>query len=182
MDAWLARYALLLDALLADPSLPLDAPSLLLPGEAPRIAAWEAGRAVPPPTTLPAVVQLAAERWPDQPALCDAMFTVSYATLWSEAGRAAAALRARGVRRSDIIGWAFDRTAPMLVAVLGILRAGAAWLPIDPALPASRRMELCRRAGVRLVVGDLSAASLLAEDIQGSDRPRSRSRPTTLPM
>ncbi|WP_158929672.1 non-ribosomal peptide synthetase [Acidisphaera sp. S103] len=173
VDEWLGRYARLLDALLTDPSLPLDAPVLLTPGEAERIAAWETAPASEPPTTLCALVRHAVRRWPDLPAVRDASGGMTYAALWQAAGRAASGLRALGVRRGDIVGWRFDRTAPMLAALLGILRTGAAWLPIDPALPAIRQAELRQRGGLKFVVGDdLAVEALLdGDDWTGSDAP-----------
>ncbi|CAH0301767.1 non-ribosomal peptide synthetase [Roseomonas sp. CECT 9278] len=163
VDAMLGRYARLLDALLADPMQSIDAPSLLLPGEDARIALHEAGPPAPPPTSLVALADAAAARWPDAPALRDATGGMTHGELHDASLRAAAALHALGVRPGDVIGWQFDRSASMVAALLGLLRIGAAWLPLDPALPAARRAELRRLAGVSRVIGaDIDVAVLLA--------------------
>ncbi len=163
VDAMLARYARLLDALLGDPSLPIDAPSLLLPGEDARLAAQESGPPAPPPTTLTALADAAAARWPDAPALRDASGGMTHAELRDASRRAAAALLAIGVRPGEVVGWQFDRSAPVVAALLGLLRIGAAWLPLDPALPAARRAELRRLGGATRAIGDeIDVAALMA--------------------
>jgi amino acid adenylation domain-containing protein len=169
VDRWLAQYARLLDAVLHDPACPLDAPDLHLATDGARIALWEAGAPAPAPATLTALVARVVRRIPDAPAVQDADGGLTYLALWAASGRAAAALRARGVGRGDIVGWAYDRTAGMVAVLLGILRTGAAWLPIDPGLPPQRRAALRQKAGVHLVIGeDVDAAALLGHADDGA--------------
>ncbi|HEV2734082.1 MAG TPA: AMP-binding protein, partial [Longimicrobiaceae bacterium] len=63
---------------------------------------------------------------------------LTYAELDRRAGTLAAALRARGVGPETRVGIFVDRSVEMLVALLGVLKAGGAYLPLDPAYPADR--------------------------------------------
>ncbi|MFD7626303.1 non-ribosomal peptide synthetase [Streptomyces sp. NPDC059851] len=77
---------------------------------------------------------------------------VTYAGLWTAAGRLARRLTAAGVGRGDLVGVDLDRGADLLVALLGIVRAGAAYLPLDGKAPDARIHTVLDTAGVRVVV------------------------------
>ena len=77
--------------------------------------------------------------------------TLTYAELSSQAQRIANALRERGVGAGDVVGLYLQRTPAMLAAVLGVLRAGAAYLPMDPYFPADRLRFMLDDAGAKLV-------------------------------
>ncbi len=64
--------------------------------------------------------------------------TLTYAALDRRANQVAHLLRDGGVRTGDVVGIGMDRGVDMVVAVLGVLKAGAAYLPLDPAYPAHR--------------------------------------------
>ena len=78
------------------------------------------------------------ERTPERTALVCGATTFTYAELDARANRIAQALRSRGVRRSQRVGLCLERGADMLAAVLGIVKAGAAYVPLDPSFPADR--------------------------------------------
>ena len=161
IEALLARFATLMQVLLADPRQRLDQPDLLLPGEAARLANWESGRLVPRHhDTLVAQVAASVARHAEAPAVDDGRVRLDYASLWREAGTVAVALAERGFGRGQVIGWQFDGSAAMLGALIGILRAGCGWVPIDPALPAARRHALLRQAGACLLLGNDPSAPL----------------------
>ena len=122
--------------------LPLDAPP--------------AGPAVPaaefPVRPLHAWFTAAAQRAPDAVAVrCDGR-QVSYGELDRWSSRLAHALRFRGVAAGDIVGLHASRSAGLVAGLLAILKAGAAYLPLDPAYPAARLAELARDSGARLVL------------------------------
>ncbi|WP_326950325.1 amino acid adenylation domain-containing protein [Amycolatopsis sp. NBC_01307] len=95
-----------------------------------------------------------ADAHPDTPALvCDGK-TVSYAELDRRATRLANALHARGVRPGQVVGVHSGRSAELVVAVLGILEAGAAYLPLDPAQPAARLAAMVEDARPAFVLSD----------------------------
>ncbi|MFF4402666.1 amino acid adenylation domain-containing protein [Streptomyces sp. NPDC001480] len=80
--------------------------------------------------------------------------SLTYRELSQAANRLAAHLRARGVRRGDRVVTSLGPGPDMVIAFLGIVRAGAAYVPVDPANPAERR---------RLIVRDSAARAVLAE-------------------
>ncbi|AWW43467.1 non-ribosomal peptide synthetase [Streptomyces cadmiisoli] len=129
-----------------------------------RTRAWAQG---PPPSVTPprapSVVRPHALDAPNRPAVVHADVTLSYAELDARADRLAASLTARG-HTGARIGVCMDRSADHTVTVLGVLRAGAACLPLDPAQPAERTAFVLRDADVRVVLADPAhAAALRAE-------------------
>ncbi len=101
--------------------------------------------AEPPPLleTSPAALlhelfERQAEARPAQPALVCAGESVSYADLERRANQLARFLRKLGVGRGDCVGLLLPRSLEVYVALLGILKAGAAYVPLDPDYPAER--------------------------------------------
>ncbi|HWM07580.1 MAG TPA: amino acid adenylation domain-containing protein [Actinophytocola sp.] len=80
---------------------------------------------------------------------------LTYAELDARAGELAARLRAAGAGPETLVGVCLRRGPDLVVTLLGVLKAGAAYLPLDPAHPAARRVGLLDRAGVRLLVGEV---------------------------
>ncbi|MGW5054165.1 amino acid adenylation domain-containing protein [Actinokineospora sp. NPDC004072] len=91
----------------------------------------------------------------DAPAVRQWDTTLTYAQLWSRACGLAASL---DVRPEDRVGVAVERTPDLVVALLGVLLSGGAYVPIDPALPAARKQELLTDAGAVAVVSAVSDA------------------------
>ncbi len=75
---------------------------------------------------------------PDHPAVRDGARSCSYRELDVLSNRLAHALRARGVRRGQHVGLCLERSLEMVVAMMGILKAGASYVPLDPAFPQAR--------------------------------------------
>lgn len=91
-----------------------------------------------------------AARTPDGVAVIDGERSLSYAELDRRSDAVAHSLLARGIAPESTVGLLLERSAELVVALLGVLKAGAAYLPIDPELPAARiRMSL---AGARAVL------------------------------
>jgi amino acid adenylation domain-containing protein len=110
--------------------------------------------------TLADLVAAQAAARPDAPALSDGTTTRTYAQLWEAARRVAAALGTHGVEPGAVVGLVADRVLPTFEAMLGIVVAGAAYLPIDPSEPSARREEMFAGAGVSHVVGAAARASM----------------------
>lgn len=87
------------------------------------------------------------------PAVVDGDRSLDHATLWRQAGRVARRLRARGVRNGDVVALAADRSAGLLVGLVGVLRSGATVLPLDVTYPRARLMMMLQDSGARIVVG-----------------------------
>ncbi|HEX8907333.1 MAG TPA: amino acid adenylation domain-containing protein [Longimicrobiaceae bacterium] len=78
--------------------------------------------------------------------------TVSYGELDARANRLAHHLRAAGVLPGHRVGISLDRSAGLVAALLAVLKAGASYVPLDPAYPAERRAFMRRHAGVAALV------------------------------
>ncbi|MFE9878784.1 amino acid adenylation domain-containing protein [Streptomyces sp. NPDC005784] len=83
---------------------------------------------------------------------------LSYRELDDRSARLAAELIRRGAGRDTVVGVAASPSLHLPSAVLGILRAGAAWLPLDPAYPADRLRYMIADSGIRLLVADADTA------------------------
>lgn len=90
--------------------------------------------------------------FPDKVAVRDGSKSLTYAQLWSLSGRLAALLQARGIGRGDRVGLLHPKSVECIVAKLGVMRAGAAYVPVDPRAPGSRAAFVLRNAAVRAVV------------------------------
>ena len=102
--------------------------------------------------TVPAWIWATAERQPGAPAVVGAGETWSYAQLVARAEAVAAALQAQGVGPETVVAVSGPRTPALVAGLLGVLRAGAAYLPVDPQTPASRVAHMLDEAQVRVVV------------------------------
>ena len=99
-----------------------------------------------PQVTLPALLEAQVERSPEAIALVFEESTLSYAELNAQANRLAHLLIGRGVGPENLIALALPRSTEMIIALLGILKAGAAYLPLDPEYPAERLSYMLRDA------------------------------------
>ncbi|MFF5974537.1 amino acid adenylation domain-containing protein [Streptomyces sp. NPDC012769] len=77
---------------------------------------------------------------------------LSYRELWQRAGWLAAELAGRGVGRGDLVPVAQDRSVDLIVTFLGILRCGAAYLPLDGLAPTGRLADAVAESGSRVIV------------------------------
>jgi len=104
-----------------------------------------------------------AARTPDAPAVLTDDGPVTYAELHRRSDRIARALRARGAGPETRVGLCLERGPEMPAAVLGVLKAGAAYVPLDPAYPAERLRYVLADAGVPLVVATPESAASLPD-------------------
>lgn len=105
-----------------------------------------------PEGQLPAAFVEQACRAPDAPAILTTQATMTYGELYRRACHVAAWVRARQVGRDELVGLVMARGAEQIVGILGTLLAGAAYLPVDAALPAQRQNHLLRDGRVRCVL------------------------------
>ncbi|MEJ2866570.1 amino acid adenylation domain-containing protein [Actinomycetospora sp. OC33-EN08] len=124
-----------------------------------------------PTTTLAAAVVAGLRREPDAPAVVTPDgTTVTRRELDDRSAALASGLASRGIGRGDVVGVAWPRSAELIVALVGVLRAGAAYLPLDPDHPADRREFMLVDSGARVVLDD-SNASLLSLDASSDALP-----------
>ena len=91
------------------------------------------------PSLIPQYLDEHAEHTPDSVALRYEGELLRYSELARRANRLAHALRANGVKRGDRVGIYLPRSLELGVSVYGIMKAGAAYVPVDPTAPAARR-------------------------------------------
>ncbi|MCY1022330.1 non-ribosomal peptide synthetase [Pyxidicoccus sp. MSG2] len=135
-----AHHARLLEAACAEPARRLSSLPLLTEAERRRmLAAWNApGTEVPGESCLHALFEAQAARTPDAVALDSEVGRLTYGGLNARANQLAHHLLRRGVRVGDIVGVLLERSLDAMVALLGVLKTGAAYLPLDPAYPRER--------------------------------------------
>jgi amino acid adenylation domain-containing protein len=109
-----------------------------------------------------------AGRSPDQLALIGTNVTLTYAELENLASALAIRLRQVSVRPNSLVGVVMEKGWEQIVAVLGILKAGAAYLPIDANLPAERIQKLLTHGEVRIALTQERHLKLIKwpEDLQ----------------
>ena len=149
-----AHLEVLLAAMAADPEARLSAPPLLRGAERVQVLeSWNA-TAVEVPTGDPVhrLIEAWARRTPDAPALADEAGTLTYAELERAANRVAHALLRRGVGAEARVGVLLERSAGQVVALLGVLKAGAACVPLDPSTPPERLAAVLEDAGVSVLL------------------------------
>ncbi|WP_255432611.1 non-ribosomal peptide synthase/polyketide synthase [Xanthomonas sp. JAI131] len=142
-EATAARYAGYWQRLLAgmaqDESMAVARLPLLDEAERMRMLhECNAARETHPESTVHALFEAQARRTPDAPALICEDDTLSYAQLNRRANQVAHRLVALGVQPDDRVAICTERSLSMIVGLLGILKAGAAYVPLDPSYPADR--------------------------------------------
>ncbi|MFG2335757.1 amino acid adenylation domain-containing protein, partial [Streptomyces yangpuensis] len=169
--ALLAEFAHFLAACAeAGPQSPVGRPDLLAP--AALAAAVTAGNATDRPVPSGPVVaafEEAARRHPSVPAVIAGDTVLDHAELHARAERLARLLIGRGVGPEAFVGLALPRTADLVVALLAVLKAGGAYLPLDLEYPADRLRFMVDDARPVCVLTTLDSAAL-APDAPGTER------------
>jgi amino acid adenylation domain-containing protein len=118
------------------------------------------------------------ERTPDAVAVVAGESMLTYRELDRRSNGLAQALRAQGAGPGTLVGIACGRNEHLLAGMLGILKSGAAYVPLDPTFPADRLEQMCSDAGLRLMVTDAStpvgawtgdASCLRADQVSGNE-------------
>ncbi len=158
----LSSYLLLLNSVLGDAAQRIQGIDLLGTAQRGDLAHWNRTQQTrPAQRNLGDLLSASARRWAAQPALQDSGTTLSYAELDAHSNRLARALRARGIGRGALVGLCVHRTHAMVVAQLAILKAGAAYVPLDPAYPAQRLATMAGDAQLTLLVTQSAHAQAL---------------------
>ncbi len=141
VDALIARLQAVLAAMVADPQRPLSSIDLLEAAAHARLDEWSHLAALAEPATaetIPALFARQVAGTPDAPAVTCEGRSMTYRELDDAATRFAHVLSAHGARPGKVVALLFSRSSDAIVAILAVLKTGAAYLPVDPALPMPR--------------------------------------------
>ncbi|MBV9107940.1 MAG: amino acid adenylation domain-containing protein, partial [Gemmatimonadetes bacterium] len=169
LEAALAAFA-------ADPDQPLSRVRLAWAAEERQVERWSRGGTrgqgtgdrEQPATALEgddteyvcihALFERQARETPERAAIVFGEETVSYGELNRRANRIAHGLREMGIGPESRVAVCLERTPTLVAAMLGVLKAGAAYVPMDPAHPAARHQSVLRLSGARLGIGKAALA------------------------
>ncbi|HEX2569426.1 MAG TPA: amino acid adenylation domain-containing protein, partial [Polyangia bacterium] len=148
------HFESLLRGIAADPDQPLAELPLLTAAEREQLlVTWNQTRSeAPADACIHTLFEAQVRRTPDRVALVDGTRELGYAELNRRANQLAHTLRALGVRAEAPVGICMRRTAEMVIGLLGILKAGATYVPLDPAYPRERLAFVLEDARVQLLL------------------------------
>lgn len=158
------HYEQLLRSAVADVGTPLGRLSMLTAEEQSEARRWNETARTWPAVTVPEAVAAQARRTPNQSALVFEGTTVTYAEMDRRASALAARLVAVGAGRGVLVAVLAERSLDLVTAVLAVLKAGAAYVPMDPTFPAER---------LAYMIGDSGASILLTQGPLASAVPTS---------
>ncbi|WP_186001748.1 non-ribosomal peptide synthetase [Corallococcus sp. Z5C101001] len=153
MKRMLGHLRRLVTAMVSTPELPLSAVDLLGPEERQRVLVdWNATQAPFPDACLHALFQAQALRTPEATAVVFEGTSLTYAQLDTRANQLAHMLRRGGVGPETRVALSVERSPDLVIGMLGILKAGGAWVPVDPLLPRERVAFMLEDSGARRLV------------------------------
>lgn len=155
MQRMMAFFDRVLEAALRDPECDIWSAELLPDDECAGMIAWEQGPAAV--VDVPGIGERFERRvqsQPDATALVLDTTQVSYAALNRDANRLSRYLRKQGVAAEVAVGVLLERGEHLHAALLGIIKAGGTYVPLDPGYPAERMAYMACDAGVKLLVVD----------------------------
>ncbi|HEX2206854.1 MAG TPA: amino acid adenylation domain-containing protein, partial [Longimicrobium sp.] len=159
----LAHYRALLGAAVADADQPIIDLPLLSDAERDAVVyAWNAADAPYAAGPVHALVSAQAARTPHALAVTGAGEALTYAELEDRANRLAHHLLRNGVVRGEMVAISMERAPSLLVAMLAVWKAGAAYVPIDPAYPEDRRAYMLADSGASVVLADSASVDEIA--------------------
>jgi len=167
MRRLLRSFETLLAAAVADPETPVAFLPLLGAAERHQLTReWnDSASAYPADASLQELFAEQVRRTPDAPAVIAGPTVLSYKDLDGRAADLARELRHRGVGPGSRVGLCLERSAEMVVAVLAIIQAGAAYVPLDPDYPAERLALMMEDCDLRWVVVDEASRALLPDSV-----------------
>ncbi|MFE0799706.1 amino acid adenylation domain-containing protein, partial [Streptomyces sp. NPDC058834] len=156
----------LLETVTTDPAARLSSAAILGADERDLLAGGPE-RVEPVTRRVHEVFEAQAARTPDAVAVVFEDQELSYAELDTRANRIAHLLRAKGVGPEDLVGICLERGIELMPALLGVLKSGAAYLPLDPANPADRLAYIVKDADAPVVLTTAAQAGVLDGRYEG---------------
>ncbi|SDG00874.1 amino acid adenylation domain-containing protein [Fontibacillus panacisegetis] len=154
MEIYARSYIFSLEQFLGTPDMRLN-DALLLPQEEGQrlIAAFnDTNAAYSSELTIPELIEKQALLAPGNVAVCSEGIEITYAELNEKANRLAGLLMSQGIGPGSYVAVLLDRSVQMIIGVLGTLKAGAAYVPIEPGFPKARVETILRSLPIRSIV------------------------------
>ena len=165
-ERFLGHVRSVLEAAVAHPDQHISHLPLHTPAERAQLDAWNATTADEgEPATIVELFERQVERVPLRLAVVAGDEELSFAELNSRANQLAHLLRTRGTGHNATVGLLLDRSAEALVGLLGILKSGAAYVPLSIDAPPARLAQQMAEAGTRVVVTNAALANKLPATI-----------------
>ncbi|MDV5143318.1 non-ribosomal peptide synthase/polyketide synthase [Streptomyces sp. SBC-4] len=156
-----ARWVRAIEVLVGAPGSRLSEVEVLDESDLGRLAAWNDTSAEVLAGSLPELFAAQVARTPEAVAVVSGGVSLSYGELDRRANRMARYLAGRGVGAESLVGVCLERGADLIVALLAVLKAGGAYLPLDPAYPADRIAYMVGDAAPVVVVASSATAGAL---------------------
>ncbi|MGW8362704.1 amino acid adenylation domain-containing protein [Streptomyces wedmorensis] len=158
------RFLRVLQAVTENPDRPLGSLELLSADERRQVLVdWKGDRVEAPVSTLTELFTRQVERTPDATALVCGDVSYTFAELERRTARLARLLKDRGVGPEGMVAMLLPRRADTVVALLAVMRAGGAYVPIDPGYPAGRIEHILRDSAPRLLITTGALAGLAGD-------------------
>ncbi|GAB3641454.1 amino acid adenylation domain-containing protein [Spirosoma arcticum] len=154
IDRLMREFEQLLRALVADPSVRIGAvPTLYDSERLAQLARWNQTEAdYPRNIALTQLISQTAAQYPAKTAITCNGQALSYQAMDERANQLAHYLVQQGIRVGDLVGVALDRSPDMLVTLLAVMKAGAAYIPLDPAYPQDRIQFMLTDSQAKLLI------------------------------
>ncbi len=163
LESMFQHFQVMLKSIVGNPEQSLGAIQLMLPEERQlQISVWnDTAAEYPVGATVHHLFEEQALAVPDNVAIRDEGQEFSYAEINRQANAVAKHLLGLDVHAEELVGICMDRSAECVVVMLGVLKAGAAYLPLDPGFPKARLQWILNDADVRIVIGEEALISKL---------------------
>ncbi|MBC9929146.1 non-ribosomal peptide synthetase [Chitinophaga qingshengii] len=163
IDRMMRHFKQLLEAATTNPAAAIrDLPLLSVEEQAQLQHAFnDTAKPYPQDKTIPALFSEQAKLTPTAPALVFGEQTLTYQELEQRANRLANYLRRKGVREEEMVPVCLDRSPELIVAILGILKAGAAYVPVDADYPEERIALMLADTHAAIAISDTAAGAVL---------------------
>ncbi|GII85375.1 hypothetical protein Ssi03_33650 [Sphaerisporangium siamense] len=159
-----AHLEALVRAAVAEPDVPVSGLPLPLGDDADLIASWnDTSAGFPAHATLHGLVEEQVARTPDATAVTFRRASVTYRELDERANRVAHRLIERGVGTGSLVAVCAERSIELVTALLGVLKTGAAYVPLDPDYPADRLAFMLSDSGAPVVLAQTHLADRLGD-------------------
>ena len=150
-----------LDQWLQSPALPLTESAALVPDDQVMLERWGQGAGQWQAHSFVSLFSQQAAKQGDAIALVHGDARVSFAQLESRSNQLARYLIEKGVQPDDVVGVSFERGVTMVEAFIAVMKAGGAFLPLDPAYPADRLRYMLEDSGTELLLTESGLAPSL---------------------